>query len=196
LSYSPSNWYWVVAGSTTQVFSSASGTYVAVSDATYVAWLAAGNSPSRIASEAELSAVLAKAAPGVVVGSPAGLAAYAAAKQSVIMTGGISVNIAASGAPQMVEASTDPASLVLLQGAVSIAQANPAATFQWVPSTGAPVTLTATQINTIFGAVSTFLQETFTTLAEVLTAIGVGSITTKAGVDAPPSPIPAWPANS
>lgn len=57
--YNPSNWYWIVAGSDTQVFSSASGDYVLVSDASYQAWLASGNAPTRIASEAELGEVLA-----------------------------------------------------------------------------------------------------------------------------------------
>lgn len=58
--FSPRNWYWIVAGSTTQVFSSASGGYVPVADATYQAWLAAGHRASRIASEAELGEVLAQ----------------------------------------------------------------------------------------------------------------------------------------
>ena len=57
--YNPANWYWIVAGSTTQVFSSASGNYVTMADATYQAWLAGGNAPTRIASEAELGDVLA-----------------------------------------------------------------------------------------------------------------------------------------
>lgn len=57
--YNPANWYWIVAGSATQVFSSASGNYVATGDATYQAWLAGGNTPTRIASEAELGDVLA-----------------------------------------------------------------------------------------------------------------------------------------
>lgn len=57
--YTPANWYWVVAGSATQVYSSASGGYVPVSDATYAAWLATGRNPTRIASEAELGEVLA-----------------------------------------------------------------------------------------------------------------------------------------
>ena len=60
LRYTPSNWYWVVAGSTTQVYSSAASDYVPVADATYVAWLAAGNRPSTIASETELGEVLAR----------------------------------------------------------------------------------------------------------------------------------------
>lgn len=57
--YNPSNWYWIVAGVETQLFSSASGNYVPASDATYQAWLAGGNVPTRIASEDELGDVLA-----------------------------------------------------------------------------------------------------------------------------------------
>lgn len=57
--YNPANWYWTVAGSTTNVFSSAVGDYVPVADATYQAWLASGNTPTRIISEAELGDVLA-----------------------------------------------------------------------------------------------------------------------------------------
>jgi len=58
-SYNPANWYWVVGGSTTQVFSSTSGDYVPVSNAAYVAWLADGTMPTQIGSEAELGDVLA-----------------------------------------------------------------------------------------------------------------------------------------
>jgi hypothetical protein len=59
-SYNPSNWYWVVAGSTMQVWSSARVKYVPTTDATYVAWLAAGNRPTQIASANDLFGVLAK----------------------------------------------------------------------------------------------------------------------------------------
>jgi hypothetical protein len=57
--YTPENWYWIVAGSATQVFSSASGTYVPITDATYLTWTADGTLPTSIASEAELGEVLA-----------------------------------------------------------------------------------------------------------------------------------------
>lgn len=53
------NWYWIVAGSTTQVYSSAVGDYVPVADATYQAWLADGNSPTVIDTEANLGNVVA-----------------------------------------------------------------------------------------------------------------------------------------
>ena len=58
--FNPLNWYWIVNGSTTQVFASAGGNYVPVADAAYAAFLADGNQPTRIASEAELGAVLAQ----------------------------------------------------------------------------------------------------------------------------------------
>lgn len=57
--YNPTNWYWIVAGSTTQVFSSASGSYVPINDATFVAWKADGTAPTPILNEAELGEVLA-----------------------------------------------------------------------------------------------------------------------------------------
>jgi hypothetical protein len=68
--FTPANWYWVVGGSTTQVFSSAAGDFVSVSDLTYVAWLATQNGskpdgtplfnkPTNIDTEANLGAVVA-----------------------------------------------------------------------------------------------------------------------------------------
>ncbi len=56
----PSNWYWIVAGSVTQVYSSAAGDYVPVSNPSYLAWLAAGKIPTKIDSEVNLGAVLAQ----------------------------------------------------------------------------------------------------------------------------------------
>jgi hypothetical protein len=142
--------------------------------------------------------------PGQIDGRPyaaptlsgaAQLSAYANTKQGLIMNGGISVNVGTNAAPQNIEASTDAASLILLQGAYTIAASNAAATFQWV-SNGVAVTLTAAQMIAILNAVTTFLQQTFSTLAGVLFAINAGTITTQAQVNTPPSPIPAWPVNS
>jgi hypothetical protein len=42
------NWYWVVDGDASTVFSSAKQTYVPVTDADYVAWLKEGNVPSAV----------------------------------------------------------------------------------------------------------------------------------------------------
>jgi hypothetical protein len=46
LNYTVQNWYWVVGGS--QVYSSASASYVPATDTTYAAWLAAGGVPTKI----------------------------------------------------------------------------------------------------------------------------------------------------
>lgn len=60
IEYNPRDWYWRVAGSTAQVYSSKVGNYVSVDDATYVAWSAEPTHlTSNIASEAELGEVLA-----------------------------------------------------------------------------------------------------------------------------------------
>ena len=75
--YRARDWYWIVAGSTTQVFSSSRAGYVGVADAAYVAWLAAGNIPSKIADEPKLWAVLGAQYPA---GLPADAAAQNAAK--------------------------------------------------------------------------------------------------------------------
>lgn len=56
--YNPANWYWVVNGSTTQVFSSAIGDYVPISDPTFLAWVASGCAATVIDSEASLGETL------------------------------------------------------------------------------------------------------------------------------------------
>ena len=56
--YNATSWYWCVAGSTTQVWSSARLQFVPVTDTTYQAWLAAGGIPSTILNAAELFQVL------------------------------------------------------------------------------------------------------------------------------------------
>jgi len=56
--YNPTNWYWTVAGNASVAWSSASLGYVPATDATYTAWLAAGNSPTSIGSAAELYQVM------------------------------------------------------------------------------------------------------------------------------------------
>jgi hypothetical protein len=59
IEYTPQDWYWIIAGDQSKVFSSASGDYVLPSNPAYVAWLATGKKPTRILNEAELGEVLA-----------------------------------------------------------------------------------------------------------------------------------------
>lgn len=57
--FNPFDWYWIVGSNESQVFSSKTGTFVPIGNKDYVAFLAAGNRPSRILNEAELGEVLA-----------------------------------------------------------------------------------------------------------------------------------------
>lgn len=57
--YDPKDWYWFIGGDQTQVFSSARGNFFPVSDASYLAWVAKGNTPTNIDTVANLGAVLA-----------------------------------------------------------------------------------------------------------------------------------------
>ena len=60
LAYDPRAWYWVVADSATEVYSSAAGDYVPVADPEYQAFISRGETPTQIASAAELGEVLAR----------------------------------------------------------------------------------------------------------------------------------------
>jgi hypothetical protein len=121
---------------------------------------------------------------------------YALNKAARIEAGGITVNIAASGQPaQNVECATDPLSYARVSAAAAVAIANPSETVMQVFPSGV-VTLTAAQVETIFAAISNFYVAVQATLGAVVTAIAAGTITTTAQIDAPPSPIAAWPANS
>jgi hypothetical protein len=61
ITYIPSDWYWMIGGDQTQVFSSKRNALVPVSDASYQAWLSLGNTPTQIDTVASLHDVLAKA---------------------------------------------------------------------------------------------------------------------------------------
>ena len=66
--YPPAKWYWLAANRPGVVFSSAAPGWIAPSDATYTAWLAAGNAPTQavqggvnVLTDGEIADVLVKA---------------------------------------------------------------------------------------------------------------------------------------
>lgn len=61
--YTPSAWYWIVAGDTDQLYSSAAAAYVPATDPDYLAWVDDGGVATRIASDAELREVFAQQYP-------------------------------------------------------------------------------------------------------------------------------------
>lgn len=56
--FQPDDWYWIVGGDQTRVWSSRSARYYAASNAGYKSWLAGGGIPTRIDSEESLWEVL------------------------------------------------------------------------------------------------------------------------------------------
>jgi len=79
--YNVRDWYWSVAGSTTQVFSTFAKGYVPVSNARFVAWVTDRHRPTKIPTEAELFAVLAEHYPE---GLPNNAAAIEARRSDLI----------------------------------------------------------------------------------------------------------------
>jgi hypothetical protein len=75
--YNPADWYWIVADSTTIVYSSKSATYIAVTDATYAAFVAAGGRATRIDNETDLQIVFATQYPAGWTSSSSASAAAA-----------------------------------------------------------------------------------------------------------------------
>jgi hypothetical protein len=89
--YLPENWYWIVADSTTQVYSSLSGNYVSVDDPTYLDWIANDNVPTPIISAAELGEVLADYE--VTTPVPAAILDGMKSRQVALLTRGVLLKI-------------------------------------------------------------------------------------------------------
>ena len=99
--YNPSNWYWIVGESTTEVYSSARAEYVSLTDATYTAWLASRNHPTLIDTDANLQVVLYQSGVlGVAITSgstPAINGSYLITPQSKLDIEGVIDNIELNG---------------------------------------------------------------------------------------------------
>ncbi|MDQ2083092.1 DUF4376 domain-containing protein [Xanthobacteraceae bacterium Astr-EGSB] len=173
MDYDVRDWYWAVGGDETRAWSSARSSYVAVDDATYLAWRAGAGLPTRIDSERSLSDVL---APHGLRGPYVDLVAYAAATRWRRETGGVTI----AG----VTVATDRESQAMLSGAHAYVQANPAAaTIRWKSEDGF-VALDAPQITALALAVGAHVQACFTAEADIAAGIESGTITTRAEIDA------------
>lgn len=83
--YNVADWYWNVAAVSGFRYSSAAAAYVADNAAVYFAWVAAGNTTSQLATEAELWAVLAQQYPaGIATSNSTGLEAIRVYRVSVL----------------------------------------------------------------------------------------------------------------
>lgn len=97
--YDPNDWYWQIhGGSPTQVFSSASGTFVTTSNPTYLAW---GMIPTLIKSIAELYDVLLDQAPDAATRSEAVLLSGMRPDQLLIVYTNDGIIITSTGSPSI-----------------------------------------------------------------------------------------------
>jgi hypothetical protein len=184
------NHYWIIAGSTTEVYSSATNTLVPVADPAYSDW-AATNIASPIASEAELAdaarangsqlpawlfnaASFIQPAPGTY--DKPQLAAYAADARFRKASGGVTIG----GKPYL----SDPVSRNTVASAHDYAVANPGHITDWKLADGTFIQLTEAQLAHVLQQMATFVQACFTCESNTVTGINGGSIADLAAIDA------------
>ena len=167
--YNPANWYWIVAGSEIEVWSSATAGFVPITDAKYSSWVDQGNTPTRIVSLQELRDVLAAVYPAGM------LETYAAAKRFEIETAGITV------AGTLVDTSRDSQSMIT--NALSYVTAASASSVKYKAASGW-VTLSADTIKAMALAVGAHVQACFEKEAMIASGIANGTIKTRAAIDA------------
>lgn len=148
--YTPSNWYWIVGQSITDVWSSARAQYVPQTDSVYVEWLGAGNIPTPISTEDALQIVLADAYPA---GWPSSLPQQAAA----LILGGLSItsnstpslNAVYSASPNTITYVNSEVVSILLNGTFT----GGSSTLQWADITGTLHTFPSTDSFKAFATV-------------------------------------------
>lgn len=185
----PSNHYWIIAGSSAEVYSSASNTLVPASDSTYSDW-AAINIASPIVSEAELADVIKSynmfpawifnaatfIRPTPTTYSKDQLAAYNADARFRKASGGVAIG----GKPYL----SDPVSRNTVASAHDYAVANPGHVTDWKLADGTFVQLSEAQLATVLQDMATFVQACFTCESTTLAGINGGTITDLAAIDA------------
>ena len=197
------NHYWIIGGSTTDVYSSATNTMVPVTDQAYVDW-SAGNVAAPIASEVELAEVLQNhgsqlpawlfKAPSFVQPTPTTytqgqLKAYTADARWRKEQGGITL---AFGMP----IETNDRAQAKISGAMLAAKyppaptkappggGGPAFTTKWHAADGTIWPLDTLQIVAMTGELQLHIDQCFEALAGTIDAIDAGTITTLEQIDA------------
>ena len=186
----------------TYQFSNASGSSVTRSDGASIPWSATPSAGPADKGGYVYQVWIADGSPtpSAYVPPSINLLAYAQAKQQAIAQGGFTVNANPSGAALNVSVDTSPTFLTYLSGTVQSAQLMlagtiPTSNIDWFQDSG-QIELTPQQAITVGALISQLIQQSFTTLGQIVAAINAGTITTTAQIDAPPAPIPAWPINN
>lgn len=169
--FDAANWFWIVGGDQTKVWSSAAAGFIPITDPAFSLWVGADTTPARVASLDELAAVFTAAYPGGM------LSTYAAARRYEKEVGGFAVN--------GVTFPTDRETQAKMTSAVLLAQIKPTETFRWKLTDGTfSDPLTASDLTTIGAACGSFVNGCFKTEDEVQSGIVAGTITTREQIDA------------
>jgi hypothetical protein len=181
--------YWIIGGSTSEVYASVTNTLVPADDADYAEW-AAHHAASPIVNEAELADVLRSygtplpewllASPSFIQPTPGTyskdqLRSYAGYARWSKQTGGIVVN--------SIPFPTDALTLGSLNSYYIYATDKQSSTFSWKLPDGSFVTLNTQQIKDLQTGVSKFGQDCFACEDQVLFGIESGTITTLEQID-------------
>lgn len=189
MNYIPAAWYWNVGG--VQIYSSKAGAVVPANDATYAAWLAAGNSATAVPNSATLDQVLTTAglpASGLTPPSVADLLAHANAKVETLRATPRSYDV--GGSPDVsIKADASADTIALVAGLGAWGAANPTATQAWTDDFGVVTTITGAQAATLMNNGRAYIASVYAILGQACASITAGTITTTAAIDAL-----AWPA--
>ena len=192
------NHYWIIGGSTTDVYSSATNTLVPVDDGTYAAW-SAFNVASPIPDEAELADVLRSYgsrlpewlfnAPSFIQPTPTTytseqLAAYA---------GEVRWQAEVTGVSGGTSYRTDRLSRALLNTTLAYVRANTSATVEWKALDGTFHTLDATEMETFNNDVNVHVESCYASEKTCKVDIDAGTVTTLAQIDAVFEPLRKLP---
>jgi hypothetical protein len=191
-----SNHYWIVGGSTTEVYSSATNTMVPVADVDYAAWVAAGNTAPAVSDNDDLATVLRAygsqlpawlltstvVQPTPDTYSKEQLVAYTAEARRKKMEGDIIVN--------GIRFSTDPLTLGSLNSAYVYTQTDAAALFAWKLPDGSFVTLDKADTDALHAASNRFTQDCFACEDATLSKIETDVATNLETIDAAFAAVP------
>ena len=192
------NHYWIIGGSTTDVYSSATNTLVPVDDPGYVEW-AANKTASPISSETELPDALRSHgsqlpewllnAPTFIQPTPdtyteEQLAAYA---------GDVRWQAEVTGVSGGTSYRTDRESRALLNTTLTYVRANPTETVEWKALDGSFATLDATQMEAFNNDVNAHVETCYASEKTCRADIDAGTITTLAQIDAVFDPLRKLP---
>ncbi|MCA1452119.1 DUF4376 domain-containing protein [Bradyrhizobium sp. BRP22] len=176
--YDPYDWYWLADDG--RLYSSAETTLVQSDDADYVAWTEAGNVATTWPRDdqgnqtaAELQRVL----------FPYKLAVDLKAYAFYVGEQKEADGCAITGVAGLTEIRSDANAQLLISRYHQAVASDPSFTVPWILPDRSTVTLTATEINSIYDQLTAFIVRNYRTYSDVIAGVDGGSITTTDQID-------------